>query len=58
MNANFLFDVDAYTKRPRRYVVHPTRLSRHPDVEQALTRLKQTIELLPREKPRKRQAHF
>jgi hypothetical protein len=58
MNANFLFDVDAYTKRPRRYVVHPTRLSRHPDVEQALTRLKQTIESLPREKPRKRQAHF
>ena len=56
MNANYLFDVDAYTKRPRRYVVHPTRLSRHPGVEQALTRLKQTIESLPREKPRKNRA--
>jgi hypothetical protein len=49
MNANFLFDVDAYRKHPRRYVVRPTRLSRHPGIEQALTRLKQTIDALPRE---------
>jgi len=53
MNSNFLFDVDAYSKR-RRYVVRPTRLSRHPGIEQALTRLKQTIDAQPREKSGKR----
>lgn len=52
MNPNYLFDLDAYAKRPRRYVVHPSRLSRHPGIEQALTRLKQTIDALPRKRIR------
>lgn len=58
MNSNFLFDVDAYSKRPRRYVVRPTRLSRHPDIEQALTRLKQTIDATRRNTPHKRRSCF
>lgn len=49
MNANYLFDVDAYRKHPRRYTVRVTRLSRHPGIEQALTKLKQTIDALPRD---------
>lgn len=50
MNPNYLFDLDAYAKRPRRYVVRPRRLSYHPGIEQALVRLKQTIDALPRER--------
>ena len=56
MNANYLFDVDAYERRPRRYVVRPSRLSRHPGVEQALARLKQTIDALPRKERSKTRA--
>lgn len=54
MNSNFLFDVDSYSRRPRRYTVRPTRLSRHPGIEQALARLKQTIDTLPRDGARPR----
>jgi len=52
MSNAFLFDLDAYDKsrRRRRYIVKETRLSRHPQIEQALLRLKQTIDTLPREK--------
>ena len=53
MNANYLFDVDAYSKRPRRYVVRRTRLSCHPGIEQALERLKHAIDESPRQKSRK-----
>ena len=48
MNTNYLFDVDAYRKRPRRYTVRVTRLSRHPGIEEALLKLKQTIDAMPR----------
>ncbi|MDZ4858088.1 MAG: hypothetical protein SGI88_03835 [Candidatus Hydrogenedentes bacterium] len=51
MSNVYLFDLDAYNKaRRRRYVVRQTRLSRHPGIEQALMRLKQTIDTQPREK--------
>lgn len=53
MNSNYLFDMDVYNNRRRRYIVRPTRLSRHPGIEQALSRLKQTMDTLPREYPRK-----
>mgnify|MGYP003473095164 FL=1 len=48
MNTNYLFDVDAYRKHPRRYTVRATRLSRHPGIEEALLKLKQTIDAMPR----------
>jgi len=54
MNTAYLFDVDPYSKRTRRYVVRPSRLSRDPDIERALARLKQTIDALPREPPKQR----
>lgn len=57
MTPNFLFDLDPFTKRPRRYIVRPVRLSRHPGIEQALVRLKQTIDALPREGPQSRRAN-
>ena len=57
MSNVYLFDLDAYNKaRRRRYVVRPTRLSRHPGIEQALLRLKHTIDHLPREKSGERVA--
>jgi len=49
MNSSYLFDVDSYSRRPRRYTVRPTRLSRHAGIERALARLKQTIDALPRD---------
>lgn len=53
MNSSYLFDVAPYNKSVRRYVVRPVHLSRHPGIEQALLRLKHTIESLPPE-PRRR----
>ena len=54
MNTAYLFDVDSYTQRKRRYVVRPSRLSWNPNIERALARLKQTIDALPREQPKRR----
>lgn len=58
MNANFLFDIDAYSKRPRRCRVRPNRLSRHPEIERALEQLKQTIDEARRERAAKPRTYF
>ena len=53
MNTAYLFDVDPYSKRTRRYVVRPSRLSRDPNIEQALARLKRTIDMMPRDRAKR-----
>lgn len=52
MNTAYLFDVESFSKQTqRRYVVRPSRLSRNPNIERALTRLKETMDALPRQRP-------